>query len=806
MKSGRTASHYILTAATALIISFTACGDGMKILFQNDSSDKEITSFVFLADNNLLLTSDAAGIIINTAITVYVPIGTDITALIPSIEFNGESLSPGNGQPQDFSQPVMYTVTAEDGTVLDYTATVTPAPKIISITSTTLSGYYNAGREINITVTFCSTVTLNGTLDVVLNTGAMVAVTASSEGTVFSGIYTVTDGENTADLDATGITLVSGTAREASGIDAIINLPEETIADASDIVVDTYPPQAIITSPAYPLTNISPINLTITFNEEVAGFTADDISVANGAKGGSFDATNAPVYTETVNPGNGNVVVNINSAVAFDLAGNYNTASSPLTVKFDGTSPSVVISGPSATTGTFTTTFTFDEDVTGFTIDDITFSAGAGTKSNFNAVSASVYTAQINVSADVSVNVAAGVASDLAGNLNNDAPATLDVTYSAGNPTVMITSVEGNPTNASTIHLTITFNEDVTGFTLAGINVGNGVASNLQPAAGPEDIYTAEVAPSGQGTVSVTVQAGAAQDGEAYPNLEGSFSTVFDSVNPQPTITTSEPDPTGSKPFSATLTFNELVNADAIHTDEFTVTNCSITGITAQNPVAGYEDTFIIVVNPVTDGTVTVYLNAGATTDKAGNSNDSNIGAPLSIVYDSTPGQQLLTLRPESNGFWSGITENSCGEGLTTSYKCIDDNPADDNTFVFLRQSIGGTQTTDLNIQNHTTETGTINKVVINFRIEDYWVSGSSDINPYAQITTYGPQQTPPAKNQWYAYAYEWITKPAGGAWTWNDVDLLALSLVLYTAYGYPPPADYQMRCSEIWVDVYYTP
>ncbi len=60
------------------------------------------------------------------------PFNTDITALAPTITLPpGASVSPASGEKKDFTNPVTYTVTAEDGTKQTYTVTVTkgPAPK-----------------------------------------------------------------------------------------------------------------------------------------------------------------------------------------------------------------------------------------------------------------------------------------------------------------------------------------------------------------------------------------------------------------------------------------------------------------------------------------------------------------------------------------------------------------------------------------------------------------------------------------------------------------------------------------------------
>ncbi|GAB4446368.1 MAG: hypothetical protein Fur0028_00770 [Bacteroidales bacterium] len=72
----------------------------------------------------------------DTTVTVVMPYGTDVTALVPAITVSqGASISPLSGVAQDFSNPVQYTVTAENGTDQKvWTVTVTlDAPVYTSI-------------------------------------------------------------------------------------------------------------------------------------------------------------------------------------------------------------------------------------------------------------------------------------------------------------------------------------------------------------------------------------------------------------------------------------------------------------------------------------------------------------------------------------------------------------------------------------------------------------------------------------------------------------------------------------------------
>jgi hypothetical protein len=89
------------------------------------SSAKAITAFSFTNPS-------ATGTVSETthAIAVTVPAGTDITALIATFTTSGASVTVGTTvqvsgvTPNNFASPVVYTVSAADGTTIDYTVTV----------------------------------------------------------------------------------------------------------------------------------------------------------------------------------------------------------------------------------------------------------------------------------------------------------------------------------------------------------------------------------------------------------------------------------------------------------------------------------------------------------------------------------------------------------------------------------------------------------------------------------------------------------------------------------------------------------
>jgi len=89
------------------------------------SSDKIITAFNFTtADNPVYVIADIIGTVGSDSVKLTVPAETNISNLKPAINFKGKSISPANGVAQNFSAPLNYTVTAEDGSTKKYIVTV----------------------------------------------------------------------------------------------------------------------------------------------------------------------------------------------------------------------------------------------------------------------------------------------------------------------------------------------------------------------------------------------------------------------------------------------------------------------------------------------------------------------------------------------------------------------------------------------------------------------------------------------------------------------------------------------------------
>ncbi|MBV6646771.1 MAG: hypothetical protein KI790_15040 [Cyclobacteriaceae bacterium] len=213
--------------------------------------------------------------------------------------------------------------------------------------------------------------------------------------------------------------------------------------------------------------------------------------------------------------------------------------------------------------------------------------------------------------------------------------------FDAVNPTVAITTGASDPTNTSSIAFTLTFSEEVDGFAVSDLTIGNGTASNLLTS--DSTTFTVDVTPTADGLVTLDMGAGVATDQVGNGNDAATqFSITYDATNPTLLISTAESDPTGSSPIVFTITFDEEV-------DGFADSDLTIGNGTAGNLSTSDSIIFTVDVTPTADGLVTVDIGAGVATDQAGNGNDA--ATQFSITYDSTnPAVLISTAESDPTG------------------------------------------------------------------------------------------------------------------------------------------------------------
>ncbi len=165
------------------------------------SSDNSITSFT-------IPTGDTT--ITETNIAITVPNGTNVTALVPTIVITGKSVSPASGVAQDFSSPITYVVTAEDGSMQTYTATVT----VVQGSDATLSALTEDGNPIS---GFPSSTTT--TYDVVLAAGTTAIPLVAATPTDANATTSITQASNLPGSATVSVTAQNGTTKKTYTID-----------------------------------------------------------------------------------------------------------------------------------------------------------------------------------------------------------------------------------------------------------------------------------------------------------------------------------------------------------------------------------------------------------------------------------------------------------------------------------------------------------------------------------------------------------------------------------------------------------
>lgn len=119
------------------ILLFSGC---VKSSLSPDTT-KEIVSFALKqADGTYFQLSDVTVVIKSDSINITLPPNTERNGLTPEIVIKGKNISPASGLPQDFTRPVVYTVTAADGSSIKYTV-------IVSSTNTSATIYFGSSNN-----------------------------------------------------------------------------------------------------------------------------------------------------------------------------------------------------------------------------------------------------------------------------------------------------------------------------------------------------------------------------------------------------------------------------------------------------------------------------------------------------------------------------------------------------------------------------------------------------------------------------------------------------------------------------------
>ncbi|MCW8226377.1 Ig-like domain-containing protein, partial [Verminephrobacter eiseniae] len=450
-----------------------------------------------------------------------------------------------------------------------------------------------AGETATVTFTFRESVTGFAAEDIQYDTskGTLGALTAvGTDGKVWTATYTprpdTESADNTIRVNLAGVLDAQGNAGTGS-------------ASSGNFSIDTKPPEVTVTISDERLTAGETATVTFTFNERVTGFGTEDIQYDT-SKGtlGALTAvgTDGKVWTATYTPRSdiesADNTIRVNLAGVLDTQGNIGAGSGSSGNFSIDTRPTVVDRPPSATIAVtpnpvttsndrlVTVTITFDEAVTGFTVDNIDFSNANVTPYGSNGIgtlnrSADGRTYTITYTAGPDVEDATNTISlrnlstirDATGNAATVSPTSSNFAIDTKEPVPISATFDKTHLAAGeTATVTVTFNEIVNNVTEDTFQIPNGSVSNLRQDTTDGRIWRATFTPTAN-LQSTSSSISIIQDGlrDSVGNVSNGSqpfrdsTIVIDTKRPEVTVAISDNRLSAGETATVTFTFSERV-------------------------------------------------------------------------------------------------------------------------------------------------------------------------------------------------------------------------------------------------------
>ncbi|MCK6191119.1 Ig-like domain-containing protein [Pseudomonas sp. EYE_354] len=495
--------------------------------------------------------------------------------------------------------------------------TVAPTASIV-VSDTAL----RIGETSTVTITFSEAVSGFTAADLNVANGLISGLSSSDGGITWTATLTpdatIADATNLIVLNNTGVADLNGNAGVGT-------------TSSNNYAVDTQRPTATIVVSDTALRVGETSGVTITFTEAVSGFTTADLTVANGTVTGLSSSDGGITWTGTLTPSasvsdTSNLITLDNTGIA-DLAGNAGsgtTDSNNYAVDTQRPTASIVVADTALRIGeTSQVTITFSEAVTGFTLADLTVANGilSGLSSSDGGIT---WTATLTPSASVSdatnliILANTGVA-DAAGNSGSGTTSSNNYAVDTQRPTASIVVADNALSIGETSLVTITFNEAVTGFTIADLTVANGTVTGLSSGDGGIT-WTGTLTPSASISDTsnlITLDNTGLTDaaGNAGSGTTDSNNYAIDTGRPTATIVVADTAIAVGETSVVTITFSEPVTGFSLA--DLSVTNGSLSGLSTSDNIT-YTATFTPSAG-VNAATNLITLNNTGVMDGAGN-------------------------------------------------------------------------------------------------------------------------------------------------------------------------------------------
>ena len=643
------------------------------------------------------------------------------------------------------------TVTVNADTVQDFALndnTASPVSDTVHvdtiIPTVTISAEPDIEKNVpfDLTITFSEEVNGFATDDVTV-TGPASATSAS--GNDGDTIYTVTITPN-----ATSEGDVTVTVNAAGVQDFALN--GNTASSVSETVhVDTIIPTVTISDEPTTVENETEVNadfvITITFSEEVNGFavpadlTLTGPATASLTTGGDGDS----VYTVTITPDadveDDEVTVTVDATTVQDFALNDNTAS-PVseTVHIDTIRPTALFENVPTLekrNDVFDITVVFHERVRGFEVPgdliiDGPVTASLASGSDGDEVYTVTITPDENARGDVTFQVDENIVEDVATNGNGPSEETNTVRIDTVPPVAEITNL---PTiTGAPFDITITFNEQVNGFTTEDIALTGPATALLKSGVDGDEVYIATITPNpnSRGDVHIQIPAGVVKDLALNDNIASEITpAIHVDTNALTVQITDVPETVQLEAFSVMIKFSMDVA-------DFALADITISGdaVIQSSELTGRGKVYMLKITPEanTDGDVIIQVPADVATDAASNRNAASIPQTVSVAPNWLPDEgirdavreglglpegedfeqvrleDVTTLTVESSDI-STLTGLEAATNLTTldlSGNAITDITVLENLTALTTLDLGGNAITDITVLENLTELTTL--------------------------------------------------------------------------------------------------
>ena len=433
----------------------------------------------------------------------------------------------------------------------------------------------------------------------------------------------------------------------------------------------------------------------VLFSTNVDGLEVSDFNLFNGNIIGMTGSEQD--YTLLVEPITGGAIkINLPANSVVDDLGEGNLASNLLEVQFlDSDSPTPILETDSEIVeGEFEVTVTFNEPVYGMEISDFNISNGAIINLSGGP---SIFTLVVSPGAEggIAIFMPPDRVVDVAGN-HNVISNFLQLNFSLEDNIAPASSLSTFSTEVYGSFITnIQFNEPVTGLELEDLVIENATATDLL---GVGMGYTILVTPLNEGNIMLYLPENSAVDEAGNGNIASNELNVnfelLDNIPPSVQITSSETTVEGA--FELTVQFSEPI--EGLDIGDFLIQNGIITSI------EGFDQSFIITIEPELAGDILITLPANQVTDLSGNGNLSS--DQLSVYYVGNITEFfLLELQKEDGHIVVSWTTN-------TSYKnkmFVVEHSADSINFLPVFEQLSesnSTNTIQYQFLDYTPETG----------------------------------------------------------------------------------------------------